>query len=57
MWTDRQADSSIPPETFIYGAGLSPEIFEGVLALCGIVKLGRSSITNVTQTAYEHHIF
>ena len=30
-------------------AGFSPEIFEGVVAFSGIVKLG--SITNVTQRA------
>ena len=29
--------------------GFSPEIFEGVVAISGVVKLG--SITNVTQSA------
>ena len=30
-------------------AGFSPEIFEGMVAFSGVVKLG--SITNVTQSA------
>ena len=30
-------------------SGFSPEIFEGVVAFSGVVKLG--SITNVTQSA------
>ena len=32
-----------------YFPGFSPEIFEGVVAFSGVVKLG--SITNVTQSA------
>ena len=34
---------------FLTVSGFSPEIFEGVVALSGVVKLG--SITNVTQSA------
>ena len=34
---------------FVYTPGFSPEIFEGVVAFSGVVKLG--SITNVTQSA------
>ena len=33
----------------IFSTGYSPEIFEGVVAFSGVVKLG--SITNVTQSA------
>ena len=35
-------------------SGFSPEIFEGMVAFCGVVKLG--SITNVTQSATEHTV-
>ena len=35
--------------SFSHNAGFSPEIFEGVVAFSGVVKLG--SITNVTQSA------
>ena len=34
--------------------GFSPEIFEGVVAISGVVKL--DSITNVTQKATKCHI-
>ena len=38
----------------IHVSGFSPEIFEGVVAFSGIVKLG--SITHVTQSAIKLQI-
>ena len=38
-----------PVWDYLEKSGSSPEIFEGVVAFSGVVKLG--SITNVTQSA------
>ena len=53
MWSDTLITIEIFIEILITLTGFYPEIFEGVVAFRGVVKLG--SIKNVTQSATEHH--